>query len=67
MSLGHFHLLGSAFITYREPKMNECASVDQAYMDGVYLHEKIFKKEKWYEWHTQMMKYETLMKTSLAV
>jgi hypothetical protein len=47
--------------------MNECASVDQAYMDGVYLHEKIFKKEKWYEWHTQMMKYETLMKTSLAV
>jgi hypothetical protein len=47
--------------------MNECASVDQAYMDGVYLHEKIFKKEKWYEWHTQMMKYGNLMKTSLAV
>lgn len=41
--------------------MNECASVDQAYMDGAYLHEELFKKEKWYDCYTQMIKYEKII------
>lgn len=38
----------------RKPKMNGCASVDLAYMDGAFLHEEIFKKEKWYDYYTQI-------------
>lgn len=43
--------------------MNEFASVDQAYMDGASLRVGIFKKEKWYEFHAQVVKYNNITET----